>query len=187
MGGGVFSNINHLRTLREERRDGQKEREVANEIKLKGLFRYLKGTKINLILRSKITGAWLSVYNNTFLDTVFYATEFRYLLCARYNIYPLNPQSHCDGCGTTFWVTCTLSCSTGAMVIACHKEICDKLLYLSQRAFRVVSSPDGTIYLVDINGTHYWGSFYGTCIGVKNTLLNKLKHTNTCIIKWCMY
>ena len=25
----------------------------------------------------------------------------------------------------------------------------------------VVSAPDGTIYLVDINETHYWGSFYG--------------------------
>ena len=52
---------------------------------------------------------------------------------------------------------------------------------------RVVPAPDGTIYLVDINETHYWGSFYVTCIGVKNTLLNKLKHTNTCRIKWCMY
>ena len=52
---------------------------------------------------------------------------------------------------------------------------------------RVFPAPYGTIYLVDINETHYWGSFYGTCIGVKNTLLNKFKHTNTCRIKWCMY
>ena len=52
---------------------------------------------------------------------------------------------------------------------------------------RVVPDPDGTIYLVDINKTHYWGSFCGTCIGVKNTLLNKLKDTNTCNRKWCMY
>ena len=35
----------------------------------------------------------------------------------------------------------------------------------------VVPAPDGTIYLVDINETHYWGSFCGTCIGVKNTFL----------------
>ena len=39
----------------------------------------------------------------------------------------------------------------------------------------VVPALDGKIYLVNINETHYWGSFYGTCIGVKNTLLNKLK------------
>ena len=35
----------------------------------------------------------------------------------------------------------------------------------------VVPAPDGTIYLVDINETHYWGSFCGTYIGVKNTFL----------------
>ena len=52
---------------------------------------------------------------------------------------------------------------------------------------RVVPAPDGTIYLVDINETHYWGSFYGTYIGVKDTLLNKLKNTSTCRIKWCMF
>ena len=50
-----------------------------------------------------------------------------------------------------------------------------------------VPAPDGKIYLVDITGNRYWGSFYGTCIGVKNTYLNKSKHTNTCMIKWCMY
>ena len=44
----------------------------------------------------------------------------------------------------------------------------------------VVPDPDGTIYLVNINETHYWGSFCGTCIEVKNTFLKKLKHTNTC-------
>ena len=36
-GVGSFSNADHLRTLGEERRDGQKYREVANETKLKGL------------------------------------------------------------------------------------------------------------------------------------------------------
>ena len=36
---------------------------------------------------------------------------------------------------------------------------------------RVVPDPDGTIYLVDINKTHYWGSFCSTCVGVKNTFL----------------
>ena len=36
-GGGAFSNTDHLRTLGEERRDGQKDQEATNETKLKGL------------------------------------------------------------------------------------------------------------------------------------------------------
>ena len=56
-------------------------------------------------------------------------------LCARYNVSPVNLQSHCDGCGTAFGVTHTLSCSIGGLAIACHNEIRDGLLYLSQRAF----------------------------------------------------
>ena len=36
-GGGAFTNSNNLRMLREERREGQKDQEVANETKLKGL------------------------------------------------------------------------------------------------------------------------------------------------------
>ena len=51
--------------------------------------------------------------------------------------------------------------------------------YMLSTEPRVVTDPDGTIYLVDINQTHYWGSFCGTYIGVKNTFLEKLKHTNT--------
>ena len=54
-----------------------------------------------------------------------------------------------------------------------------KLIKWGGYCSRVVTAPDGTMHLMDINGTHYWGLFCGTCIGVKNTLLNKLKHTNT--------
>ena len=56
-------------------------------------------------------------------------------LCACYNVYPVNLQSHCDRCGTVFGVTHTLSCSIGGLVIARHNEICDKIFYLSWRAF----------------------------------------------------
>ena len=56
-------------------------------------------------------------------------------LCDRYNISPVNLQSHCDRCGTAFVVTHILSCSIGGLVIARHNGIRDKLLYLSGRAF----------------------------------------------------
>ena len=65
--------------------------------------------------------------------------EFRDFLCARYNISPLNLQTHCNGCGTEFDVTHTLSCSTGGLFIARYNKIRDKILYLSQRAFTSAS------------------------------------------------
>ena len=63
--------------------------------------------------------------------TLLPATEFRDFLCACYYVSPVNLQSHCDGCGTAFVVTHALSYSIGGLVIACHKQICDKILYLS--------------------------------------------------------
>ena len=56
MGGGEFSNANHLRTLGEEICDGQKDWEIANKTKLKGLVQELEGTDSRLILRAKRTG-----------------------------------------------------------------------------------------------------------------------------------
>ena len=64
-----------------------------------------------------------------------YATEFQDFLFARYNISPLNLQSHCNGCGTAFGVTRAIICSIGGLVIARHNEIRDKLFYLSRHAF----------------------------------------------------
>ena len=88
--------------LREERHDEQKYREVAEKTKLKGLVQNLKGTNIRLILLDKITGAWMSLHGTKVSGTVLSATEFWDFLCARYNVYLLNPQIHCYSCGTTF-------------------------------------------------------------------------------------
>ena len=63
--GGALSNANHLRTLSVERRDGKKYRDAAYKSKLKGLVSNLKGTYKRLLLRAKITGAWLSVRGTT--------------------------------------------------------------------------------------------------------------------------
>ena len=133
--GGAFSNTGHLRTLSEERRDRKKYWDSAYKTNLKGLVGNLKGNYTHLILRAKITGAWLSVRGTTVSDTVLSATKFRDFLCARYNVSTLNLQSHCYGCGTVFIVTHALSCIIGGLVIVCHNKTHDKLLLLSQRAF----------------------------------------------------
>ena len=52
-----------------------------------------------------------------------------------YNVSPLNFQKRCDGRGTAFRVTHTLSCIIGGLVIACHKKIREELLYLYRRTF----------------------------------------------------
>ena len=128
-------NADHLRTLGEGRCDRKKDREAANETKIKGLVRNLKGTNRCLILRSKSTSAWLSVHGTTVSGTVLYATEFQDFLYARYNVSPLNLQSHCDGCGTAFGLTHIFSCSTGGLVIMRQNEIIDENIYLSRHAF----------------------------------------------------
>ena len=59
--------------------------------------------------------------------------------CARYNVSPLILQSRCDVCGTAFRLTHTLSWIIGSLVIKRHKEICDKILYISWHAFTSAS------------------------------------------------
>ena len=81
------------------------------------------------------TGAWMSVCGTTVSGTVFSATGFWDLLCARYNVPPLNLQSHCNICGTNFKANLTLSCSKGGLVIARHNEVSYELLYLAWRDF----------------------------------------------------
>ena len=98
--GWEFSKVDHLWTLSEERRDGKKNRDAAYNTKLKGLVRDIKGTDKRLILHAKIVCAWMSVCGTTVSDTVLSDTESQDFLCARYNVYPLNLQSHCDECGT---------------------------------------------------------------------------------------
>ena len=63
------------------------------------------------------------------------AKEYQYFLYARYNVDPLNPQSHCGRCGTDFWVTHSLSCSTDGLVIARHNKIREEILYLDRWSF----------------------------------------------------
>ena len=138
-GGKAFSNADHLRTLGEESHDVKKDWRAAYETKLKGLFRNLKVTDRRLILCAKITDSWLIVRGTTVSGTVLDATEFWDFLCARYNVSPLNLQSHYDGCGIVFRLMHALTCSTGILFIAHHNKIRDKLLYLYRRAFTSAS------------------------------------------------
>ena len=104
MGGGGFSNADHLRILSEEQLDGKKARDITYESILKGLVINIQGTDKRLLLHAKIIGACLSVRGTTVFGTVLSATEFRDFLCACYNVSPVNLQRHCDGFGTAFGV-----------------------------------------------------------------------------------
>ena len=90
-GGGAFSNADHIRTLGEERCDGQKNWEVANKTKLRGLFQDLKGADRRLNIWAKSTGAWISINGTTVSGTVLYDTESWDFLCTRYNFPPPKP------------------------------------------------------------------------------------------------
>ena len=74
-GGGVgFSNIDHLRTLSEERRDGKKARKAGYKSRLKVLVSNLQGTDKCPLLRDKITGACMSLRGTTVSGTLISAT-----------------------------------------------------------------------------------------------------------------
>ena len=85
-GGGGVSNAYHLRTLSEDQCDWKKSWDVAYESRLKGLLSDLQGTDKLLLIRAKITGACLSVRNNTVSGTVLSATGFQ-------NFYVLDTTS----------------------------------------------------------------------------------------------
>ena len=74
-GGGKFSNVDHLWTLSEERRDGKEALDVAYESILKGLVSDLKGIDKRLLLHAKIKGTWLSVHGTTVSGTVLSAMD----------------------------------------------------------------------------------------------------------------
>ena len=59
--GEAFYGADRLLDIREERRDGQKNRDDDNDAKLNGLVRDLTGSNRRLILCAKRTGAWLNV------------------------------------------------------------------------------------------------------------------------------
>ena len=90
---------------------------------------------MGIILRAKNIGAWLSLHGTTVSGKVLSATELWDFLCTRYNVSLLYLQSHCDGCGTASWVMLALIWSIGGLVIARHKKIYAKILYLSQHTF----------------------------------------------------
>ena len=73
-GGGELSNANYLMELREERGAGQKNRDNANDTKLKGLVGYLIGANWRIIPPSKKTGAWLNIQGPKITGTVLSAT-----------------------------------------------------------------------------------------------------------------
>ena len=73
-GGGALFKAKHLLVLGEERHDGQKNCDYANDATLKGLVRDLKGNKRSLILQVKNTCAWLSVQSTTISDKVLSAS-----------------------------------------------------------------------------------------------------------------
>ena len=77
----------------------------------------------------------MNIWGNTVTDTVLAATWFRDLF-AHIMMLPLyNLPIKCDICGTSFDVRHRIRYSKGGIIIARHKKLCDKLLYLAQWAF----------------------------------------------------
>ena len=72
--GGALYNADHLLAPRQERRDGQENRDGANDTILKGLVGDIKCTDQRPTLRAKNTGAWLNTRGTMVIVTVLLAT-----------------------------------------------------------------------------------------------------------------
>ena len=115
-GGGGFSNVDHLWTVSEERRERNKCGDVAYKSRLKGLVSYHQGTDKHILIRANSTGSWMSLRGTTVSGTLLSATKSRDFLCACYNVSPVNLHSRCDGGVTAFGVEHPLICSIGGLV-----------------------------------------------------------------------
>ena len=90
MGEIVFSTADRFQILKEERCDGQKSWDDANDEKIGGLVNNLKSPDTRLILHAKHPGSWLTVWGTRVISILLVATEFHDLLCARYDVTPHN-------------------------------------------------------------------------------------------------
>ena len=70
--GGAFSNANHLWTQSEERRDGNKNRDIVYKSILKCLVSNIKGTDKHLLLRSRLLVIYHRFMQETIRKMVFY-------------------------------------------------------------------------------------------------------------------
>ena len=61
MGLREFSTANRILEIREERRDGKKNRYRTNDAKLKGLVNDIESLDLFLVLRAKNIGSWMTV------------------------------------------------------------------------------------------------------------------------------
>ena len=73
-GEGAFSNANHLLTIKEERRDGDKNRDGINNSKLKDYVTDIDSADWHIIICNKNTGAWMNVQVTMITVTLLLAT-----------------------------------------------------------------------------------------------------------------
>ena len=131
-GESLFSTENHLQNVKLEISDIIKTWDNINTSKLEGIVKTIDAFGHHLCLRTKQTSSWLTVRYTKVTYTVPLNMEFCIFLCERYNVTPPNLQ-HKYGCCSQQCFSCHgLSFRHGGIFIACHKEVRDELLYLSQ-------------------------------------------------------
>ena len=88
-----------------------------------------------ILLRTKHTGACLSVRGTTVTGTVLSTTKSRNFLFARYNSNPPNTQNKCNGWMQTFFVRHALEWTKKGLVIARHNDIRYEIVHLARNIY----------------------------------------------------
>jgi hypothetical protein len=105
------------------------------EQKLGAILSDLPADQGQTIKREQQTGAWLSAPPSTVNGTELSAQEFRDAITIRYAITPSNLPASCNGYDAQFTLQDALGCKKGGLVIFCHNEIRDELVYLAGKAY----------------------------------------------------
>ena len=81
------------------------------------------------------TGAWLTVQPYTSNGTELGSQEWCDALFLRYGLKTPDLPTHCDGCQAKFYISHTLDCQKGGLVMARHNKIRDRVADLAGKAF----------------------------------------------------
>jgi hypothetical protein len=146
-----WAHADHVRAMRDGRRDAQTGSTAAAELQLGNLLKELPTRRRRIVDRGKHTGAWLSVLPTTINGTTLSAQEFRDGLLLRYGYELPDLPTRCDGCNAKFSVGHALQCKKGGMVVARHNEIRDELGFLATLATTSSSVRDEPLIHTGLN------------------------------------
>ena len=131
---GKFVYQDHYRQLMEQKILGKSISTNAHQAELDRLLPAMTPQCRRSTIRSRSTGAWLSVIPSDVNGLSLSSGEFRDGIALRYGLDITDLPKRCDGCGAKFSKLHALQCKTGALVLGRHDDLKNEVAYLATLA-----------------------------------------------------